>query len=193
MLTHFHPLHGSLHRSPSISAARAFKHESPPCFSRMKGQRVFLDTALAGICEKTQTMLSSIFLLWNPRSQRGQTQRDEGQPGTKQTAVFLAVSHSLFQAIFPLGKALERNVQCVSVFKSELSTNFFDGSISYAYFDLAFEGKAVPYRNHMTAIMELLLLWFFRPRKGPVGHGQNASHNTQTTFSHLGCLTDMKM
>lgn len=40
---------------------------------------------------------------------------------------------------FPLGKILVRNVRCVSVFKSGLSTNFFDGSISCAHFDLVFE------------------------------------------------------
>lgn len=62
--------------------------------------------------------------------------------------------------LFPLGKILVRNVPCVNVFKSGLSTDFFDGSISCAHFDLVFEvmlSGPSPHDCHKGAIVVMVL------------------------------------
>lgn len=62
--------------------------------------------------------------------------------------------------LFPLGKILVRNVPCVSVFKSGLSTDFFDDSISFAHFDLVFEAMLSgpsTHDCHKGAIVVLVL------------------------------------
>lgn len=75
-----------------------------------------------------QAPLSLLCFLWNPHGSQDELSERKvwrGQAGTEQAATFLAESHPPFQAIFPLGKALVRNVQCMSVFKSIGGLNWF--------------------------------------------------------------------
>lgn len=97
---------------------------------------MFHVTVFTGMCEKPghpqpPSVCAEISMTLQDELSEMEIRR--GQPGTEQAADFLAVSHPPFRAVFPLGKALVGNMQCVGVFRSGLRADSFDGSISYAH------------------------------------------------------------
>lgn len=84
-----------------------------------------------------------------------------------------------------------RNAPCVSVFKSGLSTGFFDGSISCAQFDLVFEAMLSGPSAHDSYKAAIVVL-VFRPIEGP---GDGWEHARQRTAKYIlsGWLTDIRV
>lgn len=79
----------------------------------------------------------------------------------------------------------------MSVFKSGLSTDFFDGSISCAQFDLLFEATLSGSSAH-DSYKAAIVVMVFRAIEGP---GDVWEHASQCAEKYIlsGCLTDIRV
>lgn len=127
--------------TPSISALWAFDRVSPLGLLEGPGMP-FCPQAPWDVWE-TRTPLASLPLLRIPTTMGvcslSEMRAPRKEPEWGARGSLLGWIPSAFPGRFSPGKSLGGGCAIVSVFKSGLSADFFDGSISYARFDLASE------------------------------------------------------